>query len=281
MIVPGRQTLGVVTISFNEERDMPGFLATLIDWVDELVIIDDGSEDRTEEIVRAAGAKVTFLRSPRQRGEYFAHQRNKGIDLAKSDWLLHMDVDERVTPELAREITLAIADPRMDGYRLRRLNFFLHRPMRGGGWADWNLVHLARRDKLRFRGMFHEECILAASEIRIGQLSEPMHHLNEDGFRKRLGKSAVYLEELVSRAKGRDRAVGVLDLAGRPLADFLQRYVLKLGFLDGIPGLIAAIHSATAVFRAHAVVWDEQNVIDRDKLEAAIRRRWQDKQEVR
>jgi (heptosyl)LPS beta-1,4-glucosyltransferase len=267
-------TLGVVTISYNEERDLPGFLANLLDWVDEIVIVDDGSSDRTEEMARAAGDKVKFLRSPRNAGEYFSHQRNKGIAAAESDWLLHMDIDERVPPALARQVREAITDPTKDGYRYRRLNYFMHRPMKGGGWRDWNLVHLARREKFHFGGMFHETCILDAPNDRVGQLSALMVHFNEDNLEKRFRKSGTYLEELVNRVEARPRPVGFIDIAGRPVAEFLRKYVAKKGILDGIPGFISAVHAATAIFRANAVVWDRQNAVSREEIEADFARKW-------
>lgn len=267
-------TLGVVTISFNEEQDLPGFLSNLLDWVDEIVIVDDGSSDRTKTLAEDAGDKVKFIASPRSEGEYFSHQRNKGIDAAKSDWLLHMDVDERVSPELSREILAGISNPDMDGFRFRRLNYFMHRPMKGGGWRDWNLVHLARREKFKFGGMFHESCHLDAREGAEGQLSELMIHYNEDNLEKRFRKSGLYLDELVKRAEARSKPVRFVDIAGRPLVDFLRKYVLKRGFLDGIPGFISAIHSATAVFRANALVWDKQNAISREQIEADFTQSW-------
>jgi len=150
---PIRVSLGVVAISYNEQEDMPGFLSNLIDWVDEIILVDDGSSDETEAICAAAGPKVKFLRQPREEGEYFSDQRNKGIAAASSEWLLHMDVDERVSKELAAEILIAIQNPDYDGFRYRRLNHFMHRPMYGGGWQDWNLIHLARRKLFHFGGM--------------------------------------------------------------------------------------------------------------------------------
>src|SRR5690242_1817630 len=108
---PHPPTLGVVTIAQNEEADLTAFLEHLLPWVDEIVIVDDGSTDRTAAMARAAGAKVNLISSPRLAGQYYSDQRNKGITAARSDWLLHMDVDERVTPELAHEVLRAIQDP--------------------------------------------------------------------------------------------------------------------------------------------------------------------------
>jgi glycosyltransferase involved in cell wall biosynthesis len=271
-----RPSLGVVAISYNEERDIVGFLRNLDGWVDEIVIVDDGSSDSTAEIAAAAGPHVKFLASPRAGGEYFSHQRNKGISASIADWLLHMDIDERVTPELAEEILSAIRKPGLKAYRFRRLNYFMHRPMRGGGWADWNLTHLARRQNLRFGGMFHEDCLVDATEGETGQLSNFMVHLNEDRFEKRLNKSSVYLEEATIKLDKKARRVTWLDIVGRTGWVFTRKYILKKGFRDGTPGLIAAMHSATAVFRANALVWDRQNRIEREQLEAELESRWQE-----
>lgn len=263
-------TLGVVAISYNEEEDLPGFLANLIGWADEIIIVDDGSTDRTEEICAAAGGTVRFLRSPRKPGEYYSDQRNKGIDAAASDWLLHMDIDERVSRELAGEIRAAIQDEQMDGYRFRRLNHFMHRPMHGGGWQDWNLIHLARRDLFRFGGMFHETCHLDAPAQRVGQLSGKMIHFNEHNFEKRLKKSSTYLEETVKHVEESKRQIRGWQILWAPAKEFLKKYFYKKGFLDGTPGLISALHSATAVFRAYALVWDRQNRISRAELERQV-----------
>lgn len=269
-----RPTLGVVAISYNEEEDLPGFLDHLLRFVDEIVIVDDGSTDATPSIAEAAGDKVRFVSSPRADGEYFSHQRNKGIDAARSDWLLHMDIDERVPPALAQEISAAIADPARDAYRLRRINYFMHRPMNGGGWPDWCQVHLARRQVLRFAGMFHEDCLVDTQRERIGTLATRILHFNENSFTKRLRKSDRYLEEVCAEVRRRRPRFAGRAIAGAFLREFLKRYIIKRGFRDGTPGLIAALHSATAQFRAHALVWDERNGRTRAELEAEVERLW-------
>jgi (heptosyl)LPS beta-1,4-glucosyltransferase len=269
-------TLGVVAICYNEEEDLPRFIEHLLPWVDEIVVVDDGSTDRTAEIAAAHGGKVNFVDSPRGTGEYFSHQRNKGIDAAASQWLLHMDVDERVPPEMAAEVLAAIRSGARDAYRYQRKNHFLHRHMRGGGWQDWNQIHLARRETLRFGGMFHEDCLVSAPEDRVGQLHSAIYHLNEDNFAKRLSKSDRYLEELVATLRDRGEQPGGTSLITKPLLEFVKKYIYKRGYRDGIPGLIFALHAATARFRAGAILWDEQNRISRQSLEQSLEAQWQD-----
>ena len=267
-------TLGVVAISYNEERDLEGFIEHLLPWTDEIVIIDDGSSDRTAEIATAGMPKVKFISSPRKNGEFFSHQRNKGIAASSCDWLLHMDIDERVTPELAKEIMTSVRDKSKDAYKYRRLNYFLHRPMHGGGWQDWNLVHLAKRNTLRFSGMYHEKCIVEASSERIGQLNERMWHLNDESYKERMRKSFLYCQEQAAILTENGTKIRWRHLLLKPLIEFIVKLVKKRGFKDGTLGLLFALHSSCAVFRACALVWDEQNRLDRSGIENELRDLW-------
>lgn len=271
---PARPTLGVVAISHNEQDNMRRFLEHLVNWVDEVVVVDDGSTDSTADIAAEFPHKVTFVQSPRTGGEYFSHQRNKGIDLARSDWLLHMDIDERVSPALAREIIQGICQPGRKAWRFRRRNHFMNRPMSGGGWQTWNQVHLARRETLRFGGMFHESVELACTAEETGQLDGYMYHLNEIELRQRLRKSDTYLEEVIAEIRARHPKIGFGHLLTLPVIEFIKRYLLRRGFVDGVPGLISAIHSATARFRACALAWEQQHPVSRAALEDRLRREW-------
>lgn len=269
-----RVTLGVVAISKNEERDLPGFLENLISWVDEVVIVDDGSTDNTCQITETAGKKVRFIISPREEGQYYADQRNKGIDMSTSDWLIHMDIDERITPEFALEILEAIRNPDYDAYRYRRLNYFLHRPMRGGDWVNWNLVHLAKRECLHFSGMYHEKIELKISERRVGQLKNIMVHLNDESYEERLRKSAIYQVEVSEGIMQTHNSLGYFDIFKSFIREFLYQYLWKKGFLDGLTGLIWAFHAASAENRAYILAWDKQNRIPREDLEKEIQLLW-------
>jgi glycosyltransferase involved in cell wall biosynthesis len=276
MSVERKVSLGVVAISYNEERDLPGFLANLTPWVDEIVIVDDGSTDRTAEIARGH-PKLNFLVSPRNKGEYYAQQRNKGIDAAKSEWLLHMDIDERVAPQLAHEILTAIQENQFDCFKYRRNNYFLHRPMKGGGWADWNLVHLAKKEVFRFSGMYHETIELAPG-AKVGQLKEKMIHFNDESYSERLRKSLNYQQEAAQYIRSTGKRISALQLIWSFLREFLVKYFYKKGFKDKTAGLLSAMHSASAAYKANAIVWDEQHKITRSTLEKNIQQAWEKKQ---
>jgi (heptosyl)LPS beta-1,4-glucosyltransferase len=267
-------TIGVIAISKNEERDLPGFLSCLISWVDEIVIVDDGSTDRTVEIAQATGNTVRVIERKKELESGFAGQRNIGLQAAQSDWLLNMDIDERVTPELAQEIKLASSDAKLNAFRYRRLNYFLHRPMKAGGWSSWNNPQLARRGYHRYVNKVHERCVVDGAPDSVGQLKGVMWHLNDESYKERMAKSFQYcLLEAEKMIACKTRLTG-FKIITLPLIEFIKKYVFKRGFLDGTPGLVAAMHSSCAMFRACALTWDEQNRIQRDTLERALREMW-------
>ena len=261
-------TLGVVALCRNEERDLPGFLENLIPWVDEIVLVDDGSTDRTLNIARNAGHIVSVIVSPRQSGEYYSHQRNKGIKAARSDWLLHMDIDERVTPELREEIQATIRRPDVDGCRFYRQNFFLHRAVRGCGWQLWSYLHLARRTKFKFGGKIHETNLLDSPKQRVKRLKGHMWHFNEETYAKRIKKSVFYAAVRAETIIESGERVRAWHLVTRPLVAFLRTYFVFLGFRDGVIGWILSMHEMASTFDAYVMAWDAQNQIPRTHLEA-------------
>lgn len=269
-----RADLSAVVIIRNEARNLPGLITTLKDWVREIVLVDDNSTDGGVDIALSSGAPVRLVSHKMTSAGGFAAQRNAGISAATGTWLLHMDCDERVTPELAIEISAAIAGSNMNAFCYRRTNYFLHRRMLHGGWSGWNRPQIARRGAHRFEGLVHESCVVDGGEVRIGQIHAPMLHLNDPSFSYRLHKSAKYvaIEKDRRMASGR-RATGI-GILSRSILEFFKKYVAKMGFRDGTPGLIAAMHSATSEFRTEAILWDEQNQIARHEIEEKIAIRW-------
>ena len=266
-------TLGVVAISRNEERDLPSFLSNVLPWVDEVVLVDDNSTDKTREIARGAGEKLRLVAHPMSEGG-FAEQRNVGIRHARSEWLLHMDVDERVTPALAREIRDTISGTDLNAFRYRRLNFFMHRPMRAGCWRGWNNPQLARAGAHRFVNKLHEKCVVDGVPEKVGQLTEEMWHLCDESYLERLSKSNRYCHIDAQKIVAEGRRVRWADFLVLPTAEFMRTYLFKRGFRDGVPGLIAALHAASSVFRTRAIAWELQNRIPREELENSLQQLW-------
>ena len=139
----------------------------------------------------------------------------------------------------------------------------------------WNLIHLARRDKFRFGGKMHETTLLAAPMERVGQLQAFMWHLGDSVYAERLRKNTTYMEILVEELLRRNEKIHWHDLLIRPIADFFKNYVVRQGWRDGVLGLIWALHCTSGLVRILLLVWDAQNRIPREVLEARCKQIWE------
>ena len=160
MQTPCRATVSVAIITLNEETNLPRTLAS-VNWADEIVIVDSGSTDATRDIAQSYGAR--FAAEP---WSGFAMQKNLAISLCTSDWVLSLDADESVSPELAASIQKALASPpSQTAYALRRRNFFLGRWIRHGGYYPDAKLRLFARGQATFRETPVHETIAFAGTI--------------------------------------------------------------------------------------------------------------------
>lgn len=275
-----RAPIGVVAICKNEEIDLPGFFHCLR-WAKEIVLVDDGSSDSTPALAIAEAERreasdqvLRFLSAPRNEDRrYFSDNRNLGIDASSQDWLLHMDIDERVTPTFVEELVRVVDSGRYDALRFRRLNYFLQRPLRNGAWSRWNMVHAARRDMLRFGGKMHETVNLEPG-ARVGQMCSEMHHLNDASYSERLEKhvlySAVQAEDII-----RDQGdVSLVRAALMSIRAGALSFLLLRGYREGRLGVLQAFYSTFATFNNYVVAWDRLNRISRSKIESDLALPW-------
>jgi glycosyltransferase involved in cell wall biosynthesis len=234
-------SLSAILIAKDEERDLPACLASLKGLATEVVVVvDDSTTDKTEAVAKAAGAKTL-----RRRFDDYARQRQASLDAATSDWCLWIDADETLSPALSKQIAATMKDP--GGAAAFQLPFevrFQGRTLRWGGLGSESHVRLFRRDKARFTGgALHEGLDVQGG---IGRLTEPMLHEPYKDLSDYLSKLDRYTTLAAKKRFDSGRRTGPWRHLILPW-EFFARAVLKLGVLDGGPGLtwagLAAYHS--------------------------------------
>lgn len=246
-------TLSVVLITLNEALNLPCTLRS-VNWAQEIIVVDSGSTDDTVGIARAAGARVV-----EEGWKGFAAQKNFAIEKAGCDWVLSLDADEEVSPELAREIqALMLAEPPFSAYRIPRLNHFLGRPLRHGGyWPDPKL-RLFRRGTSRFSERAVHETMEFAGPT--GQLKSPLlHHCYPtlDDYVEHMNRySTLSARMLVDQGRAPHSVAGLLlHSMVNPAATFVYNYFFRLGFLDGTAGLLQHLNHAVYIHWKYAKAW--------------------------
>lgn len=238
-------TLSATIITYNEESNLRRCLES-VKWVDEIIIVDSNSTDATLEIAREYGAVIHEIK-----WQGFGHAKQTCVDKATSDWILSIDADEELTPELTWEIRQIISsDSEYDGFDIPRMTNFLGRWIKHCGWYPDRILRLFRRDKGHFDGAkIHERVIL---EGLIGHLRcDLLHHCypNLDLY---LEKSNRYTSVGAQAAFDRGKRTTFFDLVVRPPVSFISHYLVRQGFRDGVEGFMVSVLSAVAVFNKYA-----------------------------
>lgn len=240
-----RSQITVIIPTFNEEENLPACLDS-VDWADEVFVVDSFSTDATPSIAAERGARLV-------RHEYVnsATQKNWAIPQATHDWVMIVDADERVTPELREEVlaVLASSDPK-DGYVIPRQNYFMGRRIRYSGWQNDSCLRLFRRD----RGRYQDRHVHADVEIdgTTGRLKGKLLHYTFRDFEQYMEKFDRYTGLAARDRAKRTPKVRWHHLALRPAARFARQYVFRGGFLDGRQGLIISSLAAYSVFMKYA-----------------------------
>jgi len=242
--------LSAVVITLNEESNIAACLES-INFADEIIVVDSGSSDRTIELAGKYTGAV--LQNPWQG---FGAQKNFGIARAKGDWILSIDADERVTHELAAEIKSAVSSGgNVDGYYLPRLASFCGHWIRHCGWYPDYQLRLFRKARGEFNGRpVHEGVIVNG---RTGFLKNDLMHYSYDSISQYFEKFNRYTNLSAAELSSK-RKFSFLRMLGSPVSYFIKSYFLKLGFLDGVPGLIVCIFGSYSNFVKYAKLWELQ-----------------------
>ena len=241
--------LSVTIIAWNEEQRLRACLESVA-WADEIIVVDAESTDKTVQCAREFTDKV-WVRP----WAGFAAQKNFALKQATGEWVLSLDADERVTPELRERIGRIVrANGPADGYSIPRKNVFWGAWVRHGGlYPDYQL-RLFRRAAGRFADSAVHESV--SVEGHVGTLAEPMLHHSYRGLEDFVARSNRYSTLAAHEITSRGGRAGLADVALRPLGRFLSMYVLRRGFLDGWRGFVLAVLYANYVFLRMAKAWE-------------------------
>lgn len=235
-----RVPLTAAIITLNEEAKIADCLDSVA-FADEIVVVDSGSTDRTVAIAGERGAKVIYNPWPGH-----VAQKNFAVAAAAHRWILSLDADERVSRKLRAEIEAALENPSFDAYEFPRPVFYLNRWMAHSGWYPARKVRLFDREKARWGGENPHDRVMVDGAV--GRLDGDLYHLSFDDLTGHVATIQSFTDIAAGEREAKGERAGWVAIALRPPATFFKMYVLKLGFLDGVPGLVAAGLSAYHVF---------------------------------
>jgi glycosyltransferase involved in cell wall biosynthesis len=257
--MPREPRVSVAVVTWNEEERLRACLESVA-WADEIVVVDAESADKTVEIARAFTDRIWVRPWPG-----FAAQKNFALEQTTGDWVLSLDADEHVTPELSARIAEVVRQGgSADGYALPRKNIFWGIWVRHGGlYPDFQL-RLFRRGVGRFVADAVHESVRVPG--RVERLAEPLLHHSYRGLEDFVARSNRYSTLAAADWVRRGRRTAVTDLILRPLARFASMYIVHRGFLDGWRGLVLAVLYANYVFLRTAKAWEARQAGEREGL---------------
>ncbi len=245
--------ISAAIITLNEEKNIKRCIDSL-DFVDEVVVVDSLSSDQTCDIVRSLGAKVIDQK-------FLGHieQKQLAVDSCSNDWILSLDADEEVSKELKESILEVINNtPTYDAYEMNRVSFHLGRWIRHGGWYPDRKTRLFNRQKAHWGGYNpHDKVIVDGS---IGRLNGDLMHYVFKDLRHNIDTNNSYSSIMAEDLYKSGKKFSYVKLFLKPLGKFLETYIYKKGFLDGMPGFIIAVGAAYSMFLKFAKLWELERV---------------------
>ncbi len=244
-----RQQISATIITKNEETNIARCLKSL-DWVDEIVVVDSFSTDKTEKICRQF--KCQFFQS-----EWLGYgcTKNVAVKHASHNWILSIDADEEVSPALKDRIEKELANPQAVGYRLKRRSFYLGKKIAFCGWQrDYPLRLFDRR-----YGAFNDKPIHEGVELAgtISRIEEPLFHYTYPTVQSHILKMDKYAELAAEQAFANGKTASFVGALVRGGVRFFKMYYWQAGFLDGKYGLLLAYNSAFGVYLKYLKLWEK------------------------
>lgn len=252
-----RQPLSVAIITLNAASQLEDCLKSAR-FADEIVVVDSGSTDGTQALAERYGARIIA-----QDWLGFGPQKQFAVDAARHDWVLCLDADERVSPELQAGIENTLQQPDHGAYRFARCNRFLGRYLKHGeGYPDWSLRLFDRRQARWSTDAVHEKVVADAA---VGTLAGDLLHDSAETIAAYLTKQNRYTTLAADMALQAGKRASFARIAFSPVVRFIKFYVIRQGFRDGLPGLIHIAIGCMNSFVKYA------KMLERQKSDAALR----------
>lgn len=244
------EKISVIVITKNEEKNISDCLKSA-EWADEIIVIDSESSDRTVEIAREFTDKV-FIR----KWEGYVAQKRYALSLTKNDWVLSLDADERITPELKDEI-FKLDPGNFSGYKIRRKNFLMKKEITSCGWEKDFQLRLMKKDKTTFSDRLVHEKFLVDGQV--GTLKHPMLHYTFASFSEYLNKINNYTSLKAQELFKRKKRVGAWTIFSHTVSAFFAFFFIKRGFKDGVYGMIISLLHSVSTMMNYIKLWELQN----------------------
>lgn len=243
-------SIAAVLIVKDEEENLRACLETLT-WVDEIVVLDAGSQDNTLDIAKKFGDKVVV----NDDWQGFGIQRQRAESLVESDWILMVDADERVTPDLRKSIQEALDKEESAIFTLSRLSWCFGDFIRHSGWYPDRVARLYPRGRAGYNTSLVHEKLDNPSGLPVKSLQGDLLHFTYRDLRHYLEKSAHYAEAWAEQRAALGKRGSLASGITHGIGCFLRMYLFKVGFLDGRQGLLLALLSAHSTFAKYADLW--------------------------
>jgi len=241
--------LSVYMITLNNAATIEKALVSVCGWADEVVVVDSDSTDDTPQIAKKYTASYYQLMTTSQREKYQYAQ-----DHCTSSWLLFIDADEWLTPEIKQEIEGVVGNQaEYEGFLVERKNFYLGRLIRHGGWYPDHEIRLYRKDRGRWEGGIHAK---VAVDGKVGKLKNYYMHAPYADISHQIKTVDRYSGAFAEDLKETGHSFHLFNMILRPVYRFFRDYIIKAGFLDGVPGLIIVASTMYYVFMKHAKLWE-------------------------
>ena len=237
----------------NEAASIERCLASL-SWCDEIVVVDSGSTDATLDICRSRGCRMAH-----RDWTGYVEQKAHALSLCTQPWILNLDADEEVSPELRDEILTMLGldargDVREDGFELLRVVFYLGRWWRKGGWHPERRLRLARRDRVTWHGEEpHEHARVRGAA---GRMRGELRHYTYRDISDHLARLNAHSSAAARALHAKGVRAGLVDLLLKPKARFFKFYLLRRGFREGLSGLLVAGMEAFYVYLKYFKLWE-------------------------